>query len=570
MNKSLYSHIIDNLYKIKTSTNKISPVKINAKQNEDLKEKILYATSFLPVDRVYSERIYCISNDIYEAPTCIETGELLKWSPCTHSYSRSRTSGFKHRRYNSSNIKKRYKDIEVKFKENFEAGSFIIMSSCEIKNKIKQYKTNIKHWDIEKDYDFFCSVKKLTSFLPTESMWGERFFCISNDIMERVVSVDGGYANYINKNTGYSTYSSRSNLHTAHINHIKDYVSKHFFILDDITNIIQQKKISIQCKVCNHIKKQLFTCGYWQDICCNNCTGYGINRSKAEDEIIQFINQYDIHAESNTRQFGDFEIDILIPCKKIAIEYNGVLWHSFGTKFPNNSMFEKQNKQKDINKKLKLLEHNINLITIFDTEWLFKQDIVKSIILSKMGIYQHKHVGRKCSLREITKQEKSDFYKQNHIQGNCQSFYDVGLIYNNEIVSAMSFSRRKISKHNKVELVRFCNKLNTVVVGGFSKLFKNALLYLNCDIISYCDLRFSNGDVYIKNNFQQIRRSIPNYFYTKDCIKLEGRLNFQKHKLTKFKSYDKAKTETAILYEEGYRKVYDCGNLVFEYTNIKS
>ena len=65
MNKSLYSHIIDNLYKIKTSTNKISPVKINAKQNEDLKEKILYATSFLPVDRVYSERIYCISNDIW-------------------------------------------------------------------------------------------------------------------------------------------------------------------------------------------------------------------------------------------------------------------------------------------------------------------------------------------------------------------------------------------------------------------------------------------------------------------------------------------------------------------------
>lgn len=560
-----YSHIKSEFSKLKTCTGKLSPTKINSKQNYNLRESILSLTSFLPSDRVYSERIFCIENDIYEIPTCIETGAELKWSPKKQQYNRSRQVAYKNRQQDFSSISKRYKDIEHVLNNMFRSKTYNLVTYNNIREKINLFTSNIKHWDIEKDYNFFCSVLEYTSFLMPESNWGERFFCIKNNITSRIISKDGGYATYINSHVGYSLYSSKEHLHKARLKFIIEYVSQRFTILDDLTHIQQQKRVRLKCRVCNYEKLQLFTCGYWQDICCNKCTGYGINRSKAEDDITEFIQSNNINVETNIRTFGNFEVDIFIPEKRVAVEYNGVLWHSYGTKFPNNQHFEAVNKSKDIKKKLELQKHDINLLTIFENEWLFKTDIVKSIILSKLGIYSTITHGRKCEIRLLTKQEKSSFYNLNHIQGNCQSFYDIGLIYNNEIISALSFSRRKISKQSKVELVRFCNKLNNTVVGGFSKLFKHATNYLKCDIISYCDLRYSNGDLYLKNNFKLIRRSVPNYFYTKDCIKLEGRLNFQKHKLVKFKSFQKDKTETEIMYEEGYRKIYDCGNLVFLY-----
>ena len=129
----------------------------------------------------------------------------------------------------------------------------------------------------------------------------------------------------------------------------------------------------------------------------------------------------------------------------------------------------------------------------------------------------------------------------------------------------MSFSRRKLGKNNtnNIELVRFACKTYTNVVGGFSKLIKYAENQLNENIICYCDKRYSLGNVYIKTGFKLQSESPPNYFYTKDCINLESRIKYQKHKLTSMHSYDSKLTESQIMYNNNYRKIYDCGNYVF-------
>ena len=55
----------------------------------------------------------------------------------------------------------------------------------------------------------------------------------------------------------------------------------------------------------------------------------------------------------------------------------------------------------------------------------------------------------------------------------------------------------------KYELIRFCNKINTNVIGGASKLFKYFIKNYNPnEIISYADKRWSNGMLYNILNFE--------------------------------------------------------------------
>ena len=123
-----YSHIKSEFSKLKTCTGKLSPAKINSKQNYNLRESILSLTSFLPLGRVYSERIFCIENDIYEIPTCIETGEELKWSPNKQQYNMSRQAGYKNRQQDFSSISKRYRGIEHVLNNMFKSKTYNLVN----------------------------------------------------------------------------------------------------------------------------------------------------------------------------------------------------------------------------------------------------------------------------------------------------------------------------------------------------------------------------------------------------------------------------------------------------------
>jgi hypothetical protein len=126
------------------------------------------------------------------------------------------------------------------------------------------------------------------------------------------------------------------------------------------------------------------------------------------------------------------------------------------------------------------------------------------------------------------------------------------------------FGTRKLTRGDaSEELIRFCNKLNTSVVGGASKILKHSN---KIKFISYCDLRYSDGNLYKKLGMTMLRKTIPNYYYTLDKIHLLNRIHFQKHKISEAGD---TRTEKEIMYANEYRRIYDCGNLVFEYSNAK-
>jgi hypothetical protein len=124
-------------------------------------------------------------------------------------------------------------------------------------------------------------------------------------------------------------------------------------------------------------------------------------------------------------------------------------------------------------------------------------------------------------------------------------------------------------KEGSFELLRFCNKLNTNVIGGASKLLKYFTENIEYnEIISYADRRWSTGELYETLGFNKQKETEPNYFYTRGAIR-ESRFKFRKDVLVS-KGYDKDKTEKEIMEELGYSRVYDCGSFKYNKTKTKN
>lgn len=282
--------------------------------------------------------------------------------------------------------------------------------------------------------------------------------------------------------------------------------------------------------------------------------------SFTEKEIAYFIEQY-IPILTNKRfsienSNKKFEIDIFIPSLNIGIEYNGIKWHSenFG------------NKGKDfrINKTIECEKQGIHLIHIFEHEWLEKQNIIKSVLLSKIGKNEYVIPARKCKIKEVNHIDSNNFLISNHIQGSCQSSIRYGLYYEDQLVSLMTFGKSRFNKQYDFELLRYCNILNTTVIGGFSKLLKYFKTQHKASIISYADRRFSNGDIYEKNNFELLHTSPPNYYYISPKLTIHNRIQFQKHKLKEvLDTFDENLTEWENMKNNKYDRFWDCGNLVY-------
>ena len=293
----------------------------------------------------------------------------------------------------------------------------------------------------------------------------------------------------------------------------------------------------------------------------HGCPYHNFNTSNIEKEILTYMNDiYDGEILSNNRQIiSPNEIDIYIPEFKIGFEIDGLYWHN---------EINKPDKNYHLYKTIECESKDIRLIHIFEDEWIYKKNIWKSMISNILGKTDTKIYARNCEVREITDSKiASEFLDSNHIQGKCGSSVKLGLYYNNELVSLMTFgkSRHFVGSHNisKYELLRFCNKLNTLVTGGASKLFNFFIKKYNPEsIISYADRRWSQGNLYEKLGFSLYNKSNPNYYYV---IKNKRfyRFNFRKDQLIKKYNCPPNMTEKQFCFEQGWYRIYDCGCLCY-------
>lgn len=271
-------------------------------------------------------------------------------------------------------------------------------------------------------------------------------------------------------------------------------------------------------------------------------------KSKPEIEIAEWLKQYIEIEESNRTILNGKELDIYIPSKKVAIEFDGLYFHSnqFRDKQYHYWKFDECRKQ------------GIRLIHIFEDEWREKQDIVKSLLLSSIGIYSKKHFARKCTVKEIEKSVAKQFLNENHINGyvNCSKAY--GLFNGTELLQVITVGKNRFNKEKKLELLRMATKLNTQVVGGFSKLLKDANI---TEIESYVDNRLFNASGYISSGWTVLEETPISYYYTNFESRF-NRMKFQKAKLPQVGENDTEEMRANAL---GFYRIYDCGTTKLSY-----
>ncbi len=281
---------------------------------------------------------------------------------------------------------------------------------------------------------------------------------------------------------------------------------------------------------------------------------HSCNKSKGELEVRDFIISCGFECISTKKLFSGkrLEIDCFVPSLNFGVEYCGEYHHQF----------DGMNKTYHLDKYNWCKEQGIDLITIFEHEWVQKKDIIKSMIKNKLGL-STRIFGRKTVGKTISSSEARVFHKSNHINGYVNSSLNYGLFHNDILVSVLSLSRTRFDKKYEYEITRFSTFQGHTVVGGFSKLLK--LTGVN-SLMTYADLRFGSGNVYLNNGFQKCSSTPPNYWYfdKRDSeATFESRMKYQKKKLTNMKGYSIDKTELEIMNENNYLRIYDCGSNKF-------
>jgi len=282
---------------------------------------------------------------------------------------------------------------------------------------------------------------------------------------------------------------------------------------------------------------------------CPNCINWG--KSKGEEVIADSLKKHFSLLRNNRTLISPNELDIVIPGKKLAIEYCGLYWHS-----------EKAGKKRKYhyNKLMSCKKAGYRLITIFEDELYINKDLVIEVLLNILNYRKLNDINvRKCIISEISLEVAHDFCNTHHIQGYQDSEVNIGIYNEKELVSIMSFSLLPAfnncvgDNYDCWEITRFCSKTGVSTIDIAAKLlsyFKDN--YNPTKLIVYSDRRWSEGDFYKDLGFIKVDEIQPN------CWGFKGLKRFSIHRAG-------PSTKTAAdLNEIGCNRIWDCGSIKYE------
>ena len=289
---------------------------------------------------------------------------------------------------------------------------------------------------------------------------------------------------------------------------------------------------------------------------------YSRSQSKIERDMLQYISEIapEIETVAMDRKSIGIELDIYVPSKKIAIEFDGLYYH---TAAPTDRSVRKiHSSKRDLCYRTGITL--LRFVDVGETADAEKLQIVKSMISSHLG--KNKRIfARKCDVRLIDKSIAATFFTQNHLSGNRESTVCYGLYFNDELVECMSFGKPLMDKRYDWEIIRLATKKFITVVGGASKIFKHFLKNHIGSVMSYVDCRHGSGKVYKEIGMTFVKKTEPGYFYT-DMKRQYSRHEFQYPMIKKHcPEHDENLTEFENAELNGFKIYWNCGNLMFEY-----
>lgn len=321
---------------------------------------------------------------------------------------------------------------------------------------------------------------------------------------------------------------------------------------NEYKGVAERPAINFKCIICNFSFTKRFD--YKVPPICKVCHPTEITfQSKEEIEVLEFIKSIYkgniVHGDRTA--INPYQLDIYLPELNIAFEYNGLYWHS---EISGKKTWNYHATKRDI-----AFNKGIRLITIFSDEWNKNKVLVKEKIRNILNLSSSKIGARKCVVDIVHRDLAKSFHDQYHIQGSPTKLgINVGLFSDGRLIGVGSF----VKKSNSYELVRFSTSMQ--IQGGASKILNYFISKFNCNsIVSFADLRWSNGDMYIKLGFVEVSRVPPMQTYVKNYADRYHKLFFSKKKIN---PENKNKTEWEIMRSMGYDRIWDCGKIKFQLT----
>lgn len=293
---------------------------------------------------------------------------------------------------------------------------------------------------------------------------------------------------------------------------------------------------------------------------CNHCESLG--KSHYEDELYKYITSlgYTCIQHERTILKGK-ELDLFLPDKNIAVEFNGNFWHNEKSK----------GKYYHYNKFIECLEKGIHLFNIYEYDYnsnkyiLLLNLIKNSIIEVPIRLY-----ARNCIIKVINTAVANNFLNSYHLERLYEiSFIHYGLYYKEQLTAVMSFNKVKCSD-NSYELTHFATLPNIRIIGGLSKLFTHfARDYKPAYVSCYTNNDFFDGHSLSKIGFYLINRGkeIFNYHWVKKNNTLTKQQCIQKG-LIRENFQDDA--EINIMESLGYSRIFRSGYSKWEWRPIES
>jgi hypothetical protein len=519
-----YMNEILQKYKFINDKHRINPnlTKIVGKY-PDIVKQIIDNTCFLEGEPSLQERIFVIISNITQQPTCKVCSVPLRFIPSKKSFQQycSSKCAANDNSIKAQKVKKRLSDKVNLIKKIKEAK---LKQSEETKKqiKLKREATIINRYGSKESFIEQNKQKQQTTNLER---YGVKY-CSQHDAIRQKIKEQH---NKTNKD--------------QQINNSEWLSYQHTILQKTIGEIAEEKGVS----------KHLI----WARMNEFNIDIQHHFKSKPQQIIVDFLIQNNIEHQVNVRDIlpDNKELDIFIPSANVAIEINGIFWHS---------EINGKNASYHLQKTNLCKTKNIKLLHFWDKEILEQPNIVKSIIVNTLGLTKNILYARKCKINTISTKDAEIFHEANHLGGSVKSKYNYGLFYDNTLVQVLSLSKNRYKQDGMLEIVRFSSLLNYIVVGGFSKLLTHAIKNtFPVGIITYNDLRYTTGNVYNKTGFTFVENTKPNYFYfsRKNCHKLYSRIYFQKHKQRNLLDYfDNNLTEWENMKNNGYDRIWDCGN----------
>jgi hypothetical protein len=457
--------------------------------------KLVNLTKFLPDNCTWSQRIWHLKNNLLAIPKCpqcnindaVYSRSKSKYTfcstKCNRDYSLSKQLNTVYKKYGANYFQSN--EFKNKIKESLKS-NYGLDYSKKISEKAK--KTIIGKYGVDNINKIKGSVEKGLS--TKKKKFGENF--------GKILSVKAKES--IIKNHGENFYidgllaTKRKEFFNRRIREIIDdeyEIVKYGSICEIIHKKCGQKTSIVRSTLINRNLNDRELCFY-----CNPK-----NSSQLQKEFKEWLKSvYNGEIVTGCRNVISKELDFYLPELKLAIEFNGLYWHS--------ELFKKKNYHK-----LKSDEcdnKNIKLVHLWENDWLCKKDIIKSIINNYLNVGKVKIYARKCIIKKVGVIEAREFTNKNHLQGFVNHTVCYGLYHNEELVQLMSF----IKKKDYWEIQRLCTKLEINVIGGAERLWR----YF-CEnnkpnfVITYSNRDYFTGKVYEKlgMNFEKITE--PSLFY---------------------------------------------------------